>query len=155
MSEMNGAGIEPARERVEQVGAMIGVVGRAITLRRLLAVVELDELAGLHVAGVHAGRRPADGRDLVADADRLQRLDGLRAGVDGGADLAQRRGGLEDLRLDGEFPQRIRRREAGEPAADDCDRAFRHSDSPGAPRQSSEILVVSTMRPQRCCCCTR
>ena len=40
------------------------------------------------------GDEVPDGGDLVADADRLQRLDGLRAGVDRGADLAQGRRSL-------------------------------------------------------------
>ena len=53
----------------------------------------------------------------------LQRLDGLRAGIDGGADLAERRRRLEDLRLNPEGLQRIRGREPGEPAADDRDPA--------------------------------
>ena len=65
------------------------------------------------------GDAVADGGDLVADADRPQRFDGLRACVDRGADLAQRRRGLENLRLDAERLQRLRGREPGKPAADD------------------------------------
>ena len=64
-----------------------------------------------------------DGGDLVADADRPQRLDGLRACVDRGADLAQSRRGLENLGLHPEGLQRIRGREPGEPAADNRDLA--------------------------------
>jgi hypothetical protein len=76
---MDGAVIEPACERVQQVGAMKGVIGRAVPLRGLEPIVEFEELAGLHVARVDAARQMPDGGDLVADADRLQRLDGLRA----------------------------------------------------------------------------
>ena len=83
-----------------------------------MPIVEFEELAGLHVARVDAGRCVRDGGDLVADADRLQRLDGLRADVDGGADLAQSRSRLENLRLDPEGLQRLRDREPGKPAAD-------------------------------------
>ncbi len=115
---MNGAVIEPAGERVQQVGAVKGVIGSAVPLRSLEPVVEFEELAGLHVARVDSGRRGPDGGDLVANADRLQRFDGLRACVDRGADLAQRRRGLEHLRLHPEGLQRIRGREPGEPAAD-------------------------------------
>ena len=121
VSQMNGAVIEPAGERIQQVGAMKAVIGRAVAHRSLVPVVEFEELAGLHVARVDAGRRVGDSRDLVADADRAQRLDGLRAGVDRGADLAQGRGGLEHLRLHPEGPQRVCGREPGEPAADDRD----------------------------------
>ena len=120
---MNGAVIEPAGERVQQIGAVKGVIGRAVPLRSLEPIVEFEELTGLHVARVDAGRRVRDRGDLVADADRLQRLDGLRAGVDRGADLAQGRSGLEHLRLDPEGLQRIRGREPGEPAADNRDPA--------------------------------
>ena len=115
---MNGAMIEPACERVQQVGAMKGVIGSAVPLRSLEPIVEFEELAGLHVARVDSGRRGADSGDLVADADRLQRLDGLRAGVDRGADLAQSRSGLENLSLDPEGLQRVGGREPGKPAAD-------------------------------------
>jgi hypothetical protein len=86
-----------------------------------VAVVELEELARLHVARVDAGRRVRDRGDLVADADRLQRLDRLRADVDRGADLAQGRSRLEHIRLDPDGPERLRGREPGEPAADDRD----------------------------------
>jgi len=123
VSQVNGAVIEPAGERVEQVGAMEAVIGRAVARRGLVPVVEFEELAGQHVAGVDAGRRVGDSRDLLADADRAQRLDGLRAGVDRGADLAEHRGGLEDFRRDAEGLERVRRGEPGEPAADDCDPA--------------------------------
>ena len=115
---MDGAMIEPACERVQQVGAVKGVIRSAEPLRSLEPVVEFQELAGLHVAGVDAARQMPDGGDLVADADRLQRLDGLRARVDRGADLAQSRRGLENLRLHPEGLQRVRGGEPGEPAAD-------------------------------------
>jgi hypothetical protein len=118
MSQMNGAVIEPARERVEQVGAVKGVIGSAIPRRGLVPVVELEELAGLHVAGVDPGRCVADRGDIVADADRLQRFDRLRTDIDRGADLAQGRSGLENLRLYPDGLQRMRGRDPGEPAAD-------------------------------------
>ena len=121
MSQMNGAMIEPAGERVQEVGAVKGVVGSSVPRRRLVAIVEFEELTGLHVAGVDTGRCGRDRGDLVADADRLQRLDGLRAGVDRGADLAQSRRGLEHLRPHPEGFQRMRGRKPGEPAADDRD----------------------------------
>ena len=120
---MNLAGIEPAGEGIEQVGAMKRVIRGAVALRGLEPVVEFEKLAGLHVAGVDAGRGVAHRGDLVADADGAQRLDGLRAGVDGGADLAERRGSLEHLRLDADLFQRIGGGEPGEPAADDRDPA--------------------------------
>ena len=76
---MNGAMIEPACERVQQIGAMKGVIGRAVLLCSLVPVAEFEELSGLHVARVDSGRQVRDGGDLVANADRLQRFDGLRA----------------------------------------------------------------------------
>ena len=75
---MNGAMIEPAGERVEQVGAVKGVIGSAVPLRGLVPIVEFEELAGLHVARVDSARQMPDGGDFVANADRLQRFDGLR-----------------------------------------------------------------------------
>ena len=115
---MNGAMIEPACERVQQVGAVKGVIGSAVPLRSLLPIVEFEELTGLHVARVDSGRRVPDSGDFVANTDRLQRFDGLRAYVDRGADLAQSRSGLENLRLDPKGLQRIRGREPGKPPAD-------------------------------------
>src|SRR5262249_33895437 len=121
--EMNGAVIEPMREGVQQVGAVKGVIGSAVARRGLSAVVELEELTGLHVARVDAGRRIRDRGHLVAGTDRLQRLDGWRADIDRGADLAQSRRRLEDLHLQPEGPQRVGGGEAGEPAADNRDPA--------------------------------
>ena len=115
---MNGAMIEPACERVQQVGAVKGVIGSAVPRRSLVPIVQFEELTGLHVARVDSGRCVRDSGDFVANADRLQRLDGLRAYVDRGADLAQSRSGLENLRLHPEGLQRMRGREPGEPAAD-------------------------------------
>ena len=119
VSQMNGAVIEPAGERVQQVGAVKGVIGSAVPRRSLVPVIELEELAGLHVAGVDSGRGVADSGHIVANADRLQRFDGLRTDIDRGADLAQGRSGLENLRLDPDGLQRMRGRDPGEPAADD------------------------------------
>ncbi len=99
---MNAVAIKPACERVQQVGAVKRVIGRAVLLCGLAPVVEFEKFTGLHVARVDAGRRVADGGDLVANADRLQRFDGLRTGVDGGADFAQSRSGFENLRLHSE-----------------------------------------------------
>src|SRR6185295_5264410 len=95
-----------------------GVIGSSVPRRSLEPVVEFEELTGLHVARVDSRRCGPDSGDAVANADRLQRFDGLRAGVDRGADLAQGRSGLEDLRLHSERLQRIRGRKPGEPAAD-------------------------------------
>src|SRR5262245_11699591 len=125
VSQMNGAAIEPAREGVEQVGAVKGVIGSAVARRSLAPIVEFEELTGLHVARIDAGRRVGDGGDLVAEIDRSQRLDGLRADVDRGADLAQGRRRLEHLRRHAEGPQRVRGRKPGESAADDRDPAAR------------------------------
>src|SRR5947209_20157783 len=56
MSQMNGAMIEPACERVQEVGAVKGVVGSAVPRCSLVPIVEFEELAGLHVARVDSGR---------------------------------------------------------------------------------------------------
>jgi hypothetical protein len=56
VSQMNGAAIEPARQRVQQVGAVKGVIGSAVARRSLSPIVEFEELTGLHVARVDAGR---------------------------------------------------------------------------------------------------
>ena len=91
--------IESAGERVEQIGAVKAVIGSAVARRGLVPIVEFEELAGLHVARVDAGRCGRDRGDLVAETDCLQRFEGLRTDVDRGADLPQGRCGLEDLRL--------------------------------------------------------
>ena len=83
-----------------------------------MPVVEFEELAGLHVARLDSGRCGADRGELVADPDRSQRLDGLRADIDRGADLTQSRRGFEDVRPDPEGLQRMRGGEAGESATD-------------------------------------
>src|SRR5262245_53851529 len=118
MAQMNSAVIESVCQRIQQVGAVKGVVRGPVSRRRFLPIVEFEELAGLQVARVDSGRRGADRGDLVANPDRLQRLDGLRTDVDGGADLAQRRGRLEHLRGDPEGLERVRGSEPGEPATD-------------------------------------
>src|SRR5262249_8563008 len=116
--EMNGAMIEPACERVEQVGAVKGVIGGAVSRGILSPIVEFEKLAGLHVARVDAGRCRRNSGDLIAETDRLQRFDRLRTDIDRSADLAQGRCSLEDLRLYAESPQRMRSREPGEATAD-------------------------------------
>ena len=120
---MDARGIEPARQRVQEIGAMERVVRRAKARRGGPAVVEFEELAGLHVARVGAGRGVADGGDLVAEPDRAQRLHRLRTGVDAGADLAQGGRRLENLRRKAECGERVRRGEPRKPAADDRDAA--------------------------------
>ena len=79
---MNGAVVEPACERVQEVGAMEGVIGSTEARRILMPIVEFKELAGLHVARVDSGRRRANSGNFVAEAHCLQRLDGLRTNVD-------------------------------------------------------------------------
>ena len=115
---MNGAVVEPACERVQEVGAMEGVIGSAEPRRILVPIVEFEELAGLHVARVDSRRCGGDGGDRVAKADRVERFDRLRAYVDRGADLAEGGSRLEHLRLHSEGCQRTRGRKPGEPAAD-------------------------------------
>src|SRR5262245_26010424 len=119
--------IESAGERVEQIGAVKAVIRSAVARCGLVPIVEFKELAGLHVARVDAGRCGRDGGDLVAETDCLQRFKGLRAYVDSRADLAQRRSGLENLRLHPEGPQRMRGREPGEPSADNGYRTAAHA----------------------------
>src|SRR6266700_4197304 len=117
---MNGAIIEAACERVEEVGAVKGVIGSVVSRGILSPIVEFEELASLHITRVDSGRCRRDGGDLVAKVDRLQRFDRLRTDIDRSADLAQSRGNLEDLP---EGPQRMRDGEPSEPVADNCDPA--------------------------------
>jgi hypothetical protein len=100
--QMNRAVVEPARQRVKKIGAVKGVIGGAVARRRLDPIVEFEEFAGLQVPRVDTRRRGADSRNFLANADRAQRLDGLRAGVNRRADLAERRRGLKQLSL---YPQ--------------------------------------------------
>ena len=72
MARWIDAVIEAARQRVQQVGAVKSIIGRAIAQRRLSPVVEFERLSGLHVAGVDSRRRLRDRGDLLAQADRLQ-----------------------------------------------------------------------------------
>ena len=99
MSQMNGAVIEPACECVQEVGAVKSVIGSAVTFCCLVSIVELEERAGLHVARVDPARSVRDRGHFVANTDALQRLDGLRADINRGADLAQRRSDLEHCRV--------------------------------------------------------
>src|SRR5262249_43985820 len=115
---MNGAMIEPACERVQEVGAVKGVIGSAVPRCSLVPVVEFEELTRLHVARVDSGRRRRDSGDFAAKTDRLQRFIGLRTYVDPGAALAQSRCPPETPRPHPEGPQRRRGREPGEPPAD-------------------------------------
>ena len=57
----------------------------------------------------------ADGGDRLAEADRAQCLDGLRAGIDRSANLAELRRRLEDVGGDTKTLQRICGRKSGEP----------------------------------------
>ena len=119
--EMNGAVIEPACKRVQEIRAVKGAIGRAVPLRRLQPVVEFEKLTGLHVARVDPGRQVSYRGDVVADTDRSQRFDGLGTCIDRGTDLAQGRSLLEHLRFDPKCLERIRGREPGKPSADDRD----------------------------------
>ena len=114
---MNSDRLEPARQCVQQVGAVKAVVGGAVAFRELEPIVEFEEPAGQHVARIDARRQVPDSSDPVADADRPEGLDSLRARVDGGADLAQSRRGFENLSLDAEALQRLRGRDSRKPAA--------------------------------------
>src|SRR5262249_10994011 len=120
---MNGAMIEPACERVEEVGAVKAVIGSVVPCCSLVPIVEFEELAGLHIARVDSGRCGPDRGDFVAKVDRLQRFKGLRTYVDRGADLAQGGSGLEHLRPHPQGPQRMRGPRHGKPPADNRYRA--------------------------------
>src|SRR5262249_57337484 len=91
--------IESAGERVEQIGAVKAVIRSAVPRPGLVPIVEFEELAGLHVARVDAGRCGPDRGDLVAETDRLQRFEGLRTDVDRSADLAPGRCSVDGLRV--------------------------------------------------------
>ena len=68
----------------------------------------------------------ANGVDLRSDADRMQRLDRLRAAIHGCANLAQLGGRLENLGLDAVGSQGVCGGEAGESSAYDGDPASLH-----------------------------
>jgi hypothetical protein len=116
---MNRVLIKPACQAVQEVGAVKRIIWSAVARRHFETIIEFEKLAGLHVARVNSRREVSDRSDLFANPNRLQRFNGLRACVYGGADLAQCRSGLENLSLDPEDLERVRDREPGEPAADD------------------------------------
>jgi len=58
---------------------------------------------------------------FVAKPDRAQHADRLRTDIDAGADLAEGRRALENIRFDAEMGQRGRRRQSGQTAPDDSD----------------------------------
>ena len=128
MVEVQSRGIEAARERIQQVGAMNEIVRRAVTGCRRWP--ELQRLAGLHVAGLNAFRSVAHGGEFLANPDAAKRFHRLAADADPGADLAERTRLFEDLDLEAEARQRISGRKAREAAADDrdCSR-LRHADN--------------------------
>jgi hypothetical protein len=95
----------------------------------MIAIVERG--ARMHVAREHPGRDIGRRGDGLAEPDRAQHPDRLRADIDAGADLAEMRRGLENLCGEAEFGERCRRRQPGKTAANNGDaRNLGHTRSP-------------------------
>ena len=116
---------ETAEQHVEQVGAMRGVVRRAeMRLRPLAERRVVEPVAGVPGAVVAPFRIVGDARQRIAEAERPQHPRGVAADLKAGADLAERRGLLEQLGLDAALAQRQQRGDAADAAARDQDFEF-------------------------------
>ncbi len=130
MSEMNSAAIQPARESVQEVGAVKRIIRSAVLLRIFETIAEFEKFPCLHIARVNARRPISNSGNLVANPDRLQRLDRLRTRIYGGAYLAELRSSLENLGLYPESVKRVRGSQPCEPTADDRYSAAGHLSPP-------------------------
>ena len=119
MVEVDQAGIQSARQSIQQVGAVKRIVRRAETSGVFPPVIELDKFAGLHVPRIDARGRSAYGGDLVAEPDGDQRPCCVRGHVDGCTDFAQGGRRFKDFGRNPEAGQRIRCGQSREPTPDD------------------------------------
>ena len=86
-----------------------------------------QQRAAVVPAALMPGQRPHAGRgELVGEPEPVQDARGVRADLDAGADLAQRRRLLVDMDVEARPQQRQRRRQAADAAADDADPAEPH-----------------------------
>ena len=112
-------GLERAGEDRQQVGAVHRQIGRAEFFFEVAAPRARDVAATVPGADVEKVGIAGDGVDLVLDAERAQRLDGIGRGVEPGADLAQIRRLLAHDGLGAAMLQRQRRGEPADPASHD------------------------------------
>ena len=73
MVQVDQAVIQCARQSVQQVGAVKGVVRRAVTRRGFPPVIEFEELTGLHVPRVDARGRVGHGGNPFAESEGNKR----------------------------------------------------------------------------------
>ena len=96
-------------------------VRRAVELAEFAAPGARDDAARFPRPHQHIFRSRPDRLDLGPDAERAQRLDGVRGQIEACAKLAQRRRLLADDRLDAAPLERQRRGKPTDTAADDSD----------------------------------
>src|SRR5215218_543352 len=116
---MNCATIKPACESVEKLSAVKRVIRGTVFLQMLRPIAEFDKFPRLQVTRIDSRRLVSNSGNLVANPDRLQRLDRLRTRIHSSAYLAQLRSRLENLRLYPKGFKRVRGSKSGEPAAND------------------------------------
>ena len=121
LAEPDVGRLQRAAQHVEQVGAVHGEVGRAEFLAEIAAAHARDVAPALPGADDQKFRSPADGFDLVLEAERAERLDRVGREIEAGADLAVHRRLLADDDLGAAALQRQRRGKPADAAADNGD----------------------------------
>jgi hypothetical protein len=109
MTEMEAAGVDATRKRVDQIGAVESAKRGPETRHRRGLVAIIERRAAVHVAGENAGRDIGRSGNPVAEPDCAQHLDRLRTDVDAGSDLAKVLRALKNLRLEAELGKGGRR----------------------------------------------
>ncbi len=110
MVQMDQAVIQPARQGIQQVGAVKRIVRRAVTSCTFPPVIEFEKLTGLHVPRVDAWGRIGHGGDLFAQPDGNKRPCCVRGNIYGCADFAQGGRRFKDFCLNPEAGQAHARR---------------------------------------------
>ena len=138
VTEVQALGGQRIRQRPQQVGAVHLVVREAELRLQRLRQRRAQERAAVVPAPLMPGQRThAGARQRVGETEPVQDARGVRADLDAGADLAQRRRLLVDVHVQARAQQRERRREAADASADDADsssEAHVSSDVAGARR---------------------
>jgi hypothetical protein len=118
---------QPVRQNPEQIGAMNRDARRAEFLAIVALIAARDFASVPPRANDGKFRRIGRGIDLVLEAERTQRLDGVRRKPNAGADLGKLRRLLADNDLGTLALERKRRRKPADPAANDKNaRCARH-----------------------------
>jgi hypothetical protein len=122
--KMEPADRERTRQRVKHIGAVHLVMRKPERGLQRFGERSAQQRSPVVPAALVLCQGPhAGSRQLLAEAEPVQDARGVRADLNAGADLAQRRGPLVDVDVEAGLQQRERCAEAADASADDRDRS--------------------------------